>query len=75
MYKRKYINASEIGTVTFCPKAMYLQKQGIKSSKYNQSHIRRGNIAHEELSKEVIKDSTRPIWIIRLILWIWRKLF
>lgn len=67
---RKYISASDIGTTAFCDMSFYNKLQGIKSSKWNQSQLLRGNIAHDELSKQAVEEQQIDFWFIRLIKWL-----
>ena len=70
--KSRYINASEIGTTEFCDMAFYNQLNRVKTSRLNQSHITRGNIAHEEVTKIALGEGRKPFWLLRLFKWILR---
>ncbi|MFL7013694.1 hypothetical protein [Enterovibrio norvegicus] len=73
--KKKYINASDIGAVSFCEMSLYNKQAGVKSSRINQGHIRRGNIAHDELNAAIRAEAKSQFWLLRFIRYIFRVLF
>lgn len=68
--RQRYVSASEIGSATFCYRAYYYNINNAPSTKLNRSHRERGNIAHQELSRQIEHEQRQQSWIMRLIRWI-----
>lgn len=51
--RKRYVSASEIGSVHFCARSYYYNVNRAPSSYINKSQRLRGDMAHSELSKKV----------------------
>ena len=57
MKKKKYVTASDIGRVAFCPRSVSLEKQGHHVSTEAKRRRKAGDLAHKQFNKAVKKNS------------------
>lgn len=73
MNKRKrYVSASELGSVHYCARSFYFNKNNVPTTYINKHQRLRGEIAHEQLSAEVKVQQSKSGLLRRIILWILR---
>lgn len=63
MAKKKYVTASDIGRVAYCPRSVSLEKQGHAVSADAQLRRQRGNIAHQHYNKQVRANQDKRCFI------------
>lgn len=63
MAKQKYVTASDVGRVAFCPRSVSLEKQGHKVSSRAKQRRRLGNNAHKQFNQEIKAKQRKPCFI------------
>ena len=63
MKKKKYVTASDIGRVAFCPRSVSLEKQGHQVSTEAKARRQAGDLAHQQFNKAVKKNSDSRCFI------------
>jgi hypothetical protein len=56
---KKWVNASDLGKVVYCPKSLELQCNGVKPNRQSVDNMRRGNLLHEEFNRQVKASDSR----------------
>ena len=63
MTKKKYVTASDIGRMAYCPRSVSFEKQGHRVSADAQLRRQRGNIAHQQYNQQVRANQDKRCFI------------
>lgn len=66
--RTRYVSGSEIGATVYCPRSYYYQINGIAGN--NAGARLRGNMAHEQMNREVKMSQVRTSLFKRLMRWL-----